>query len=351
MKNYSKQRMPAETKWLFDMKNSLLNLMERCKKGNRSTINLGPFLSIIRMHEMGLQFNDVLCNADDMAAIALSNLDFGFESTVLPIDLNVEAEVLGAQVRYYEEIDGNPIYPTIARKWVSKADDIVIPENIAGQGRLPAITRCIKMVKDRAAGHGAVGVFIPGPFTLAGQLMDMDELFIMVLKKPEVTQEIFDRLKEFLIRLREVYINAGVDFIVVEEGGATTISPAAFRKILFPYLKEIFSEKKVPHGLSLTGSADKFLELMLECQPDGIGIDQETDIDHSRQIIPGGMPLFAVCGDYTMLAQSTPQEVEKTVKTVLDKGVTGVTPPADVYPPAKLENIEAFVSAVREYNN
>ena len=161
------------------MKNSLLNLMEHCKKGSRSTINMGPFLSIIRMHEMGLRFNDVLCNADDMAAIALSNLDFGFESTVLPIDLNVEAEVLGAQVRYYEEIDGNPIYPTIARKWVSKADDIVIPENIAGQGRLPAITRCIKMVKDRAAGHGAVGVFIPGPFTLAGQLMDMDELFIM----------------------------------------------------------------------------------------------------------------------------------------------------------------------------
>lgn len=324
--------------------------MNRYKKGNRSTFNLGPFLSITRMHEMGLQFNDVLRNKEDMTAISLSTLDFGFESMVLPLDYNVEAEVLGAEVRYYEEMDGNPIYPTIVRKWVSRADDIMIPDHIAEQGRLPIITGCIQAIKKQVSGQSAVGAFIPGPFTLAGQLMDMDELFIMVLKKPEVTQEIFHRLKDFLIRLRDVYVHAGADFIVVEDGGATAISPAAFRKILFPYLKEIFMEKKVPHGLSLTGSANKFLELMLECQPDGIGIDQETDIEQSRRIIPESIPLFAVCGDYTMLAQATPQDVENTVKSVLDKGVTGVTPPADVYPPAKPENIEAFVRAVRQYN-
>jgi [methyl-Co(III) methanol-specific corrinoid protein]:coenzyme M methyltransferase len=303
------------------------------------------------MHEMGLQFNDVLRNADDMASMSLSNFDFGFESTVLPIDLNVEAEVLGAEVRYYEEMDGNPIYPTIVRKWVSKADDVVIPQNIADQGRLPEIIQCIQTIKHRGEGRGAAGVFIPGPFTLAGQIMDMDELFIMVLKKPEKTQEIFSRLKEFLIRLRDAYVNAGADFIIIEEGGATTISPAVFRKILFPYLKEMFAEKKVPHGLSLTGSADKFLELMLECGPDGVGIDQETDIDRSLELVPENIPLFAVCGDYTMLANATPSEIEETVKTVLDKGVTGVTPPADVYPPAKPENIEAFVRAVREYGS
>jgi uroporphyrinogen-III decarboxylase len=179
--------------------------------------------------------------------------------------------------------------------------------------------------------------------------MDMDEMFVMVLKKPDVTREILKRLAEFIKMLRAIYVEAGVDFIVVEEGGATTISPAVFRKLLLSYLKEILSEKVVPHALSLTGSSDKFIEMMLECEPDGIGVDQECNIDNVRKTVPKHIPLFTVGGDYTMLAQATPAEIEKTVITYLDKGVTTVTPPADIYPPAKLENIATFVSTVRNY--
>lgn len=331
------------------MENALIQLMEKYKRGNKPVFNMGPFLPIEFIWQRNLHFNDILQNSDDMATAALLNFDIGFETTVLPFDLNVEAEILGAEVRYYDGYDSIPVYPTIIEKWVSISEDIVIPDDIVEKGRLPLIVRCIQTIKDTKPDQGAVGIFIPGPFTLAGQVMDMDELFVMVLKKPDVAKEIFQKLAEFIKIIRNIYVAAGVDFIVIEEGGATAISPAVFRKLLLPDLKEILSEKAVPHALSLTGSSNKFIEIMLECDPDGIGVDQECDISKVRETVPEHIPLFAVCGDYTMLAQAAPEEIEKAVINYLDKGVTVVTPPADIYPPAKPENIAAFVTAVRNY--
>lgn len=331
------------------MTNPMMALMDRYRKGNRAVFNGGPFLCIERMHQMGLAFNDILMKPEAMAAAALLNFDLGFDAAVLPFDLNVEAEILGAEVRYHDTVDGIPVYPTVAEKVVRTAEDIAIPENIAEKGRLPAVLECVRIMKKTASDKGAVGVFVPGPFTLAGQVMDMDEMFVMVLKQPDVTAEIFSGLSEFIRVLRNAYIDAGVDFVVVEEGGATTISPKAFRKLLLPHLQDILSQKAVPHSLSLTGTSDKYIELMLECLPDGIGVDQECDIDRVREVVPASIPLFAVCGTYDMLASGSPEDIAATVTGYLDKGVTCAMPPPDIYPPAKMESIEAFVTAVRNY--
>ena len=55
------------------------------------------------------------------------------------------------------------------------------------------------------------------------------------------------------------------------------------------------------------------------------------------------MPLFGECGNYDMMATATPPEITENVHRCLDMGFTTVGPPADIYPPAKIENIEAFV--------
>ena len=331
------------------MNNPLLKLTERYKKGNKPTFNFAPFLPITLMKEKRLEFNNILQRVADMTQASLLNFDLGFESITLPFDLNVEAEAIGAEIRYYEGYDGIPVYPTIVNKWVSSAQDIVIPEKIAEAGRVPVIVKCIKNVKENASHIGAVGMFIPGPFTLAGQIMDMDELFVMTMKQPNIAEGIFAKLAEFIIELRDIYVDAGADFIDIEDGGATSISPSLFDTLLLPYLKKIFKHKVVPHTISLTGKADRFMELLMECNPDGIGVDQESDIDQIRAVVPDQLPIFAVCGDYAMLAKATPEEVIKTVQDMLDKGVTSVLPPSDIYPPARIENIKAFIKAVKAY--
>jgi len=331
------------------VQNPLLKLLEKYRRGLRPVFNLGPFLPIAMMQQKGLGFNEILQKPGALTAAAQLNFELGFEATVLPYDINVEAEVLGAEIRYYNSCDGVPIYPTIVDKWVSTVSDLVIPDNLEAQGRLPVIGRALAEIKQIKDSKGVVGMFIPGPFTLAGQVMDIDEMFIMVLKKPETLSKILLKLVDFIKEVRDFYILAGADYIILEEGGATSISSRMFQTLVLPGLKDILKQKKVPHVLSMTGGAMHFLELIIECQADGFGIDQECDNRQARKLIPENRPLFTVCGDYTMLSKATPEEVAAKVKSTLDMGFTGVVPPVDIYPPAKPENITAFIQTVRDY--
>jgi hypothetical protein len=61
------------------------------------------------------------------------------------------------------------------------------------------------------------------------------------------------------------------------------------------------------------------------------------------------MPLFAICGELDLMATENREEVAEQLISALDKGATNVGPPADMYPPAKIENIEYFVEVLNRY--
>jgi len=50
-----------------------------------------------------------------------------------------------------------------------------------------------------------------------------------------------------------------------------------------------------------------------------------------------------------MLANAKAAEIQQAVWACLDRGVAQASPPADIHPPARLENITAFVDAHRSY--
>ena len=307
-----------------------------------------PFISLVRMREKGLVFNDILKNEKDMAAAAMLAVEEGFDSTTLPFDMNVEAEILGGEILYHEEVEGHPVYPTMGVRTIQTAEDIRIPGNVSEAGRIPVILQAIRKAKEDLKDRAGVGAFIPGPFTLAGQVLYPDKMFVMVLKKPEVFASILERLTDLLSRVRDAYVSAGAEFVTVEEGGATTISPRSFEKLLSPRLAALFSDKKVPHVLSLSGRSDRFIDLLLACRPDALGVDQECDLATVVEKTPEGMPLFCICGAYDMMAKVTPEIVREAVRHCIATDRVFPLPPADIYPPAKPENMVAFVETVRQ---
>jgi uroporphyrinogen-III decarboxylase len=337
-------------KVFLKMNVTLSELIKKYNKGPCSVFYPGPFLPLAMIQKRGLRFNAVLQDPVAMSEAALMSYELGFESTVLPFDFNVEAEILGAAVAYHDGFDGNPIYPTITFRPVSNVNDIVIPECLETEGRMPTILNAISKIKIQAPDHGAVGAIISGPFTLASQVMEPETLFVMALKKPDEASDILARLTKFLKALKATYIAAGVDFIVIEEGGTTGISPKLFCSLVLPCLQELFSDKSLPHIISLTGGSARFIPFVLSCSPDGIGVDCDCDLEAARREIPEYVPFFAGCGDHALLAQATPEIITKMVQTCLDKGATTVGPPADIYPAAKTENIRAFTEAIRTYS-
>ena len=331
------------------MQNPLILLMDKYRRGNRPVFHLGPFLPLAAIREKGLLFNEVFRNAETMTAAARISFELGFESTVVPFDLNVEAEILGARVSYHDGFDGHPVYPTISHRPVTSASDVVIPADIETAARMPAILSTISSLKNSGSDLGAVGVFMPGPFTLAGQVMEPEGLFVMLLKKPGRARRILERLTDFILMLKSVYASAGIDFIVIEEGGAASVSPKMFDRLLLPNLQTIFTEKPCPMVISMTGGSDSSLDFLMACDPDGVGIDRRCDTAGARKKIPPSLPLFTGCGAHDMLANGSPEIIAATVYRRLTRGATTVGPPADIYPPARMENIKAFIRAVREY--
>jgi [methyl-Co(III) methanol/glycine betaine-specific corrinoid protein]:coenzyme M methyltransferase len=214
---------------------------------------------------------------------------------------------------------------------------------------MPVILETIRSIKDRARDQGPIGVFLPGPFTLAGQVMDVDELYLMLLKQPASSRKIFERLTMLIHKLIDVYVREGVDFMVVVEGGGASISPQIYGKLIQPCMQDIFSAKKIPQVISLFGNSEKVVEFMLACDPDGIVLDKDSRMETAGDLLPESMPVFTECGSYDMLATATPDTITEKVNRYLDMGFTTVNPPADIYPPAKNENIEAFVRALRNY--
>ena len=328
-----------------------MQLMRKYQRGNRSTFHLGPFLPIAGVRENGLSFNEVFQDGETMTTVARMSFELGFESTVLPFDLNVEAEILGARISYHDGFEGHPVYPTIAHRPVANEEDVVIPTDIGARGRMPAILYTIRSLKKSDSDRGAVGAFIPGPFTLAGQVMEPEQLFIMLLKKPDQARKILGRIADFINGLKSVYAAAGVDFIVVEEGGAAGVSPRIFGQLLLPNLQALFAEKPCPMVISFIGGTDQFLDFLLACNPDGVNVDRQCNTAGAREKIPTALPLFTGCGPHDMLANAGPETIKRTVHRRLDQGATAVGPPSDIYPPAKMENITAFTRAIREYRH
>ena len=331
------------------MSDNLTRLMRKYQRGNRPAFNVGPFLPVVAVRERGFAFNDVFRDAEIMAATARMSFELGFESTVVPFDMNVEAEALGAGVFFHEAVEGHPVYPTINRRPVARGEDVILSGLPAEQGRLSRVLDALKMLKRCDGERGAVGVFLTGPFTLAGQVMEPEPLFMMLLKDPEQAARILKGLTDFLHLLKGLYAEAGADFLVVEEGGAAGVSPKIFGRLVLPHLRSLFAEKPCPMILSFVGGTADFLDLLLACGPDGVRVDGQCDTALARARVPQDLPLFTGCGVSNLLAEQNPESIRRRVHNRLDGGATSVSPPADIYPAAKPENIIAFVEALRQY--
>ncbi|NIN68379.1 MAG: methyltransferase, partial [Anaerolineae bacterium] len=84
----------------------------------------------------------------------------------------------------------------ISEKLAAKVEELEIrvPENLEGAGRVPVVTEAIRLLKEDLGDQIAVGVCVLGPFTLAGQIVELDNLLKMSFKKPNLVHGVLDSL-------------------------------------------------------------------------------------------------------------------------------------------------------------
>jgi [methyl-Co(III) methanol-specific corrinoid protein]:coenzyme M methyltransferase len=305
------------------------------------------------LEKYGWKFADIHVDAEKMAAMAASTSQlFNFECAVVPFDMGVEAEALGAGVNFYST-HTDVVYPTISRKVAEKVEDLDLEAtpNLAETKRIPLVVEAIKRLRNEIGDHVAIGAWVLGPYTLAAQVLDMGDLAKKAFKKTELIHTVLDTLSGVLIEICKIYREAGADYLTVREMGAgpDILSPRMFKIVIRPHLEQVFSAIESPKILHICGSTDSIFDQMVCCGADAVSVDQKNDVAESRKTLGESGLLLGNLDPYGTLVQMDASDVAPVIKKCFENGVDAVWPGCDIWPEVKKENLEAYVKAARDY--
>jgi len=307
------------------------------------------------LEKYGWNFSGIHVDARKMADMAASTFQlFGLECAVLPFDMGVEAEALGAGVNFYPH-HTDVVYPTITEKVAEKVKDLdlQIPPDLANAGRIPLVTEAIGYLKEEIGNDVAIGSWVLGPYTLAGQLVDIGDLAKAAFKDKETVQNILSTLADVLIEISKIYRAAGADYITVREMGATAdiLSPRMFKALIRPHLEQVFAGMDSPKILHICGDTDSIVDQMALCGADAISVEQKNNVAESREKVGPDMPILGNIDPYGVVVQGKPEDIHNAVKEAIANGVDAVWPGCDLWPVVPKENLEALIEAALKYGS
>jgi [methyl-Co(III) methanol-specific corrinoid protein]:coenzyme M methyltransferase len=307
-------------------------------------------VTVQAIEKMETQFAKIHNDADLMAGAALTSAKmWGLDGLSIPFDMAVVAEAMGRGVSLYDAAEGI-IYPTVPNKW-ENLDVIDIPGDFMSKGRMPVIDKAFDILK-KDAPDLAIGAWVLGPFTLAGQIMELDILLKGLKKKKDQIEAFLGQVTQVTIDMCKHYESLGVDFITVREMGSGTdlLSPRMWKTLIQPNLTKVFDAISIPSVNHICGSTDMIIEMMHECGADAISVDQKNDLVETRKKLGNDILIFGNFDPYgTLTTLEETSAVADVIKKCIDDGVDSVWPGCDIWPDVRKENMETYVQTVKEY--
>lgn len=274
---------------------------------------------------------------------------FGFDAVIIPYDMCTIPEALGRGVSLYDKSE-DILYPTVPYKW-EKLEDVTIPDDFLKGGRMPLVDEAFRILKAKQDGKYAIGAWVLGPFTMAGQVIELDLLLKGVKKDRERVLAFLDKMTDVVIKAAQHYQELGADYISIRDMGTGTdlLSPRMWKDLIQPNLVKIFAALKPPRVNHICGSTNLIIEMMNECGADALSVDHKNDMVESRKKVGNDVLIFGDFEAYSTLVQMETSQVEGVIKTCIDKGADAVWPGCDIWPDAKKESLEAYVATIRKY--
>jgi len=306
------------------------------------------------LKEYGYSFAEVHGSADKLARVAAFPAQaYGYECAVVPFDICTEAEVLGCEANFYPH-QQQPIYPKIIRQVINSENDLSclsIPEQVVGLGRIAVVTEAIQRLKELVGQKVPVGSHVLGPYTLAGQVMDINSLLRLTIRKPEKVMDLLSRLTELINKICICYLEAGADYLTVREMGATTdiLPPQIFTKMIKPHLKNIFENIRIPKILHICGGSLPIVREMLDCGANAISVENKNGLAQTRACAGPKPLIFGNLDGYGLLVDGTPEEVQAAVIRCLEEGSDGIWPSCEISLAAPENNLVAMIEATKKY--
>jgi [methyl-Co(III) methanol-specific corrinoid protein]:coenzyme M methyltransferase len=331
------------------MREKILDLLSGKKIDSQPAFSGLIHVTAEGLQNEGLIFHETHKNAQKMAKAAASTFKLsGLPSAVLPLDMYVEAEALGAEINFRENVEFE--FPQVKKAGFESVKDLAteITEvtEILKRGRIKLVCEAIKLLKEDVGNDIVIGGMIPGPYTLLLLVVDAGRLFVEMKKEPVAVTEALFHLSSLLAEVGTAYRSAGADFITIHDMGGSPafLGPAKYQQFVLPAEKLLIEKLPKPRVLSVCGSVTSSLHLLAQTGADAISIDQTVDLTAARLALKDTL-LFGNLDPVETLYRGVDAQVAESVIRAKEAGVDAVWPGCDLILQTPIQNIHTMKKA------
>jgi len=333
----------------MSLRNEILDLLSGKKIESQPAFSGLIHITAEGLQSEGLVFHEVLKDPGKMAKAAASTFKLsGLPSAVVPLDMVVEAEALGATIDFLEKREF--VFPQIAKalfastKYLNSA--YFESADFVNKGRISLVCESIRLLKEDIGQEAVIGGMIPGPYTLLLFLIEPGGLFAEMKREPRLVADALFHLSTFLSQVGSAYRQAGADFITIHDMGGSPgfIGPAKYEQFVYPAEKLLVTELPAPRVLSVCGNTDKSMELLAQTGADAISVDQTNDLRASRLVLTDTL-LFGNIDPVATLWQGDSANITASIHAAKEAGVDAVWPGCDLVVQTPIQNIQSMGNA------
>lgn len=312
-----------------------------------------PILSFPCIQLLGTTVNELIKNSD-LQARGMKAISDRYDTlaSVSMMDLSVEAEAFGSQIRFSE----NEV-PTVLGAIVTAPDEaekLIVPSTSAARCPIyiDTIRKAKALITDRPVFAGVIG-----PFSLAGRLMDVSETMINCYTEPQMVHTVLKKATQFLKDYINEYKKAGANGVVMAEPLTGMLSPDLAKEFSEGYVREIVDSVQTDDFIVVYHNCGSNIKLMAEsifstgaagfhfgnCVP---MIDM-LEIAPRDTVIMGNVdPSGCIrSGDAAFIKAETKRILNECCR--FDNFV--ISSGCDIPPDSSISNIDAFFQAVNEF--
>lgn len=273
-------------------------------------------------------------------------------ASVSMMDLSVEAEAFGANVRFSDDE-----VPTITGALVTdheEAKRLVVPSVSSGRCSiyLDAIKKAKELITDRPVFAGVIG-----PFSLAGRLMDVTEAMVNCYVEPDMVHDVLDKAAEFLISYIKEYKKMGANGVVMAEPLAGMLSPALSAEFSGEYVKKIVDAVQDDEFIVIYHNCGDNVLLMvdsiLETGAAAYHFGNSIKMIDMLAKVPNNLVVMGNVDPAGQIKEGTPESVKEATLNIMNECCSYVnfviSSGCDIPPASPWDNIDAFFNAINEF--
>lgn len=312
-----------------------------------------PVLSFPAVQLMGITVRELISSAEAQAeAMELVAKRTDAAASVSLMDLSVEAECFGSEIRFSDEE-----VPTVVGSIVTTEEEaraLEVPAVGAGRTGLcvEAIRKATERITDRPVFAGVIG-----PFSLAARLMDVTEAMVLCYDEPDMVHILLEKSTRFITEYCRAFKEAGANGVVIAEPVAGLLSPALEEEFSAPYIKQIVDAVQddsflvIYHncGGAVIRQIDSILSTGAAAYHFGNAIDMAEMMPH----IPADTVAMGNVDPAGEFRGGTPESIRAATHKVMESCREYpnfvISSGCDIPPLSRWENINAFFAAVAEF--